>query len=213
VTVELGVPVKRREARALDAVVFVFGTVPGLMVAGTLALCTVMSFLDFGMEYERKAFIGAGLAVAASVVSELVFGAYVRQRATWQAYRARAAARGVGAIGGALFASGGLGALELSSSARATMLLAIVWIAIGPVLADVIDAYGLAPYDGARRAQAGALALRAILGAAAVCGLALYGLAQLLPGEWWMLAIPLIAVAFAGCAYLLAHAGYGRRAG
>jgi hypothetical protein len=210
VTVELSVPVSSREARPFDAVAFVFGTVPGLMVAGTLAVCTVMSYLDFGMEYERKAFIGAGLAVAASVVSELVFGAYVRRRATWQAYRGRAAARGVGAIGGALFASGGLGALELSSSARAAMLLAIVWIAIGPVLADVIDAYGLAPYDGARRAQAGAIALRAILGAAAVCGLALFGLAQLLPGAWWMLAIPVIAAAFAGCAYLLAHAGYGR---
>jgi len=210
VTVDISVPVERREPRAFDAVAFLVGTAPGLMVAATLALCTVMSYLDFGMEYERKAFIGAGLAVAASVVSELVFGAYVRQRATWQAYRARAAARGVGAIGGALFASGGLGALELSSSARTAMLLAIVWIAVGPVLADVIDAYALAPYDNARRAQAGAIAVRALLGAAAACGLALYGLAQLLPGEWWLLAVPLIAAAFAACAYLLAHAGYGR---
>jgi hypothetical protein len=60
----------------------------------------------------------------------------------------------VRAVGGALFASGGLGALELSSSARAAMLLAIVWIAVGPVLADVIDAYALAPYERARGIRA-----------------------------------------------------------
>jgi hypothetical protein len=211
VTVELGVSADRREPRTLDAVAFLVATAPGLMVTATLALCTVVSYLDLGIPYERRAFVGAGLAVAASVVSELVFGAYIRQRATWQAYRARAAARGVGAIGGALFASGGLGALELSSSARAAMLLAIVWIAVGPVLADVIDAYGFAP--DARRAQAGAIALRALLGAAAACGLALFGLAQLLPGAWWLLAIPVCAAAFAGCAYLLAHAGFGRGRG
>jgi hypothetical protein len=50
----------------------------------------------------------------------------------------------------------------------------------------------------------------ALLGAAAACGLALYGLAQLLPGAWWLLAIPLIVAAFAGCTYFLAHAGFGR---
>jgi hypothetical protein len=93
------------------------------------------------------------------------------------------------------------------------MLLAIVWIAVGPVLADVIDAYGLAPYESARRGQAGAVALRALLGAAAACGLALFGLAQLLPGAWWLLAVPVCAAGFAGCAYLLAHAGFGRGAG
>jgi hypothetical protein len=93
------------------------------------------------------------------------------------------------------------------------MLLAIVWIAVGPVLADVIDAYAFAPYERARRARAGAVALRALLGAAAACGLALYGLAQVLPGPWWLLAIPLSAAAFAGCAYLLAHAGFGRETG
>ena len=178
------------------------------MVAVTLALCTVVSFLDLGIPYERRAFVGAALAVAASVVSELVFGAFIRRDATWQAYRGRAAARGIGAIGGALFASGGLGALELSSSARTAMLLAIVWIAVGPVLADVIDAYGFAPEF--RREQAGAIALRALLGAAAAAGLALYGVAQLLPGPWWLLGAPLSIALFAGCASLLAHAGFGR---
>ncbi len=120
--VELGISADRRGVRALDAaglaVAFLVGTLPGLMVAGTLALCTLVSFVDLGIAYERRAFVGAGLAVAASVASELVFGAFIRQAATWQAYRWRAAARGVGAVGGALFASGGLGALELSSSAR-----------------------------------------------------------------------------------------------
>ena len=212
-TVQLGISADRRSPRALDAVgaavAFLVGTAPGLMVAATLALCTVMSYLELGIAYERRAFVGAGLAVAASVVSELVFGAFIRRNATWQAYRWRAAARGAGAVGGALFASGGLGALELSSSARAAMLLAIVWIAVGPVLADVIDAYSLTP--DSRRAQSGAIALRALLGAAAAGGLALYGLAQILPGAWWLAALPIVAAALAGCAYLLAHAGLGRR--
>jgi hypothetical protein len=188
------------------AVQFIVTTIPGRLVGATLALCTVASFLDLGVSYETRAFVGAALAVAASVFSEFVFGAFIRLDATWPAYWWRASLRGLGAVGGALFASGGLGALELSSSARAVMLLAIVWIAIGPVLADVILAYRVAPYANSERAHDGAVMLRAMLGAAAAGGLVLYGLAQLLPRVWWLTILPIVALSIAGCAYLLTHA-------
>ena len=45
----------------------------------------------------------------------------------------------------------------------------------------------------------GAAALRALLGATALAGLAVYGLAQLLPGTWWLL-LPLGAIAVVACA-------------
>ena len=190
---------------------FVVATVAGRLVGLTVALCAVLSFMELGIGYREKAFAGAALAVAASVVSELGFGAFMAVDSAWQAHRWRAGVRGVGAIGGALFTSGGLEALNLSPSARATLLLAIVWVAIGPVLAEVIVAYeewGAA--TGARAAAErnilGAVALRALLGAAALGGMAVYGLAQLLPGAWWLL-LPLAGVAVLACASGLAFSG------
>ncbi len=187
------------------AVEFLVATLPGRLVAATLALCTAASFLDIGVSYEARAFVGAGLAVAASVVSELAFGTFMRVGSAWPAHWWRALLRGVGAVGGALFTSGGLGALELSPSARTAMLLAIVWIAIGPVLADVVDAYAVTGHADAGRAREGAAALRAVLAAAAAGALALYGLAQLVP--WWLPALPLGAACVAGCGELDPSAG------
>ena len=88
--------------------------------------------------------------------------------------------------------------------ARTALLLAIVWVAIGPVLAEVVVAYtawGAATGEHvlAERRADGAAALRALLGATALAGLAVYGLAQLLPGAWWVL-LPLGAVAALACA-------------
>jgi hypothetical protein len=170
---------------------FLAGTVAGRLVALTVALCAVVSFLDFGVGYREKAFLGAALAVAASVASELGFGALMSADAAWRAHRWRAGIRGLGAVGGALFTSGGLDALDLSPPARTALLLAIVWVAIGPVLAEVVvayDAWGTATGNStAERRADGAAALRALLGATALAGLAVYGLAQLLPGAWWLL--------------------------
>src|SRR3954447_5200991 len=120
---------------------FIVATGAGRVVALTVALCAATSFLELGVSYREKAFAGAALAVAASVVSELGFGLHMRAEAAWRAHRWRAAIRGVGALGGALFTSGGLEALELSVSAHTALLLAIVWVAVGPVLAEVIVAY------------------------------------------------------------------------
>jgi hypothetical protein len=181
---------------------FLLVTVPGRLVALTLALCALASFDDMGVSYEARAFIGAALAVAASVVSELAFGAFLRVGESWSAHWWRAFVRGLVAVGGALFTSGGLGALDLSPFARTVMLLAIVWIAIGPVLADVIDAYAIAASDYAPRARDGAAALRAVLAAAAACGMALYGLAQLMP--WWIPITPVILAGVAGSGVLQA---------
>jgi hypothetical protein len=149
--------------------------------------------------------------VAASVVSELGFGALMAADSAWRAHRWRAGVRGLGALGGALFTSGGLEALRLSPSARVALLLAIVWVAIGPVLADVIVAYedwgaATGTRAEAERSVLGAVALRALLGAAALGGLAVYGLAQLLPGAWWLL-LPLAAAAVLACASGLAFSG------
>jgi hypothetical protein len=182
---------------------FVAGTVAGRLVALTVALCVVVSFLELGVGYREKAFLGAALAVGASVASELGFGAFMAADSAWRAHRWRAAIRGIGAFGGALFTSGGLDALELAAPARAALLLAIVWVAFGPVLAEVIVAYeAWGTATGARtlaeRRADGAVALRALLGATAVGGLAVYGLAQLLPGAWWLL-LPLGAVAVVAC--------------
>jgi hypothetical protein len=193
------------------AVRFLATTAAGGLVAVTVALCAALSFLELGVGYREKAFAGAALAVAASVVSELGFGAFMAADSAWRAHRWRAGVRGLGALGGALFTSGGLEALRLSPSARVALLLAIVWVAIGPVLAEVIVAYeqwGAA--TGARAAAErnilGAVALRALLGAAALGGLAVYGLAQLLPGAWWLL-LPLAGVAVLACASGLAFSG------
>jgi hypothetical protein len=183
---------------------FVAGTVAGRLVALTVALCVALSFLELGVGYREKAFLGAALAVGASVASELGFGAFMAADSAWRAHRWRAAIRGLGAFGGALFTSGGLDALELSPSGRTALLLAILWVAFGPVLAEVIVAYEAWGAATGARAVAehradGAVALRALLGATAVAGLAVYGLAQLLPGAWWLL-VPLGAVAVLGCA-------------
>jgi len=193
------------------AVRFLVATVAGRLVALTVALCAVVSFVELGVGYREKAFAGAALAVAASVVSELGFGAFMAADSAWQAHRWRAGVRGLGALGGALFTSGGLEALQLSASARVALLLAIVWVAIGPVLAEVIVAYeawgaGTGARAAAERNVLGAVALRALLGAAALGGLAVYGLAQLLPGAWWLL-LPLAALAVLACASGLAFSG------
>jgi hypothetical protein len=188
---------------------FVVTTVAGWLVAATVALCAAVSFLELGLTYRTKAFAGAALAVTASVVSELGFGLFMQAGAAWRAHRWRAAIRGVGALGGAIFTSGGLEALQLSGSARAALLLAIVWVAIGPVLADVIVAYeawGEATGEPTERNELGAHALRALLGAAALGGLAVYGLAQVLPREWWLL-LPVAAIAVWLCASVLAFSG------
>jgi hypothetical protein len=190
---------------------FLATTVAGRLVALTVALCAVVSYLDLGIGYRQKAFAGAALAVAASVVSELGFGAFMAAESPWRAHRWRAAVRGLGALGGALFTSGGLDALDLSASARAALLLAIAWVAIGPVLAEVIVAYeawgaGTGARDAAERGVLGAVALRALLGAAALGGLAVYGVAQLVPGAWWLL-VPLGVVGVLGCASGLAFSG------
>jgi hypothetical protein len=95
------------------AVRFLVATVAGRLVALTVALCAVVSFVELGVGYREKAFAGAALAVAASVVSELGFGAFMAADSPWQAHRWRAGVRGVGALGGALFTSGGLEALQL----------------------------------------------------------------------------------------------------
>src|SRR4051812_14570275 len=181
------------------------------MVALTVAVCALVSFLELGMTYRGKAFAGAALAVLASVVSELGFGLFMRADSAWRAHRWRAAVRGVGAVGGAIFTSGGLEALNLSASARTALLLAIVWVAVGPVLAEVIVAYeawgaATGEREVAQRNELGAVALRALLGAAALGGLAVYGLAQVLPREWWLL-LPFTAVAVWLCASGLAFAG------
>jgi hypothetical protein len=190
---------------------FVAATPAGRLVALAVALCAVMSFLELGVSYRTKAFAGAGLAVTATVVSELGFGLFMQAGAAWRAHRWRAAIRGLGALGGAIFTSGGLEALELSASARAAMVLAIAWVAIGPVLADVIVAYeawGEATGADTERDELGAQAVRALLGAAALGGLAVYGLAQILPREWWLL-LPVAAAAVWLCACVLAFAGRG----
>jgi hypothetical protein len=62
--------------------------------------------------------------------------------------------------------------------------------------------------DLAERRADGAVALRALLGATAVGGLAVYGLAQLLPGAWWLL-LPLGAVGVLACAAGLAFRAAG----
>jgi hypothetical protein len=183
---------------------FVAATVAGRLVALTVGLCAVVSFLDLGVGYREKAFLGAALAVGASVASELGFGAFMAADSAWRAHRWRAAIRGLGAVGGSLFTSGGLDALELSPPARTALLLAILWVAFGPVLAEVTVAYAAwGAATGARelaeRRADGAVALRALLGATAVGGLAVYGLAQLLPGAWWLL-LPLGALGVLGCA-------------
>ncbi len=182
---------------------FVAGTVAGRLVALTVALCVAVSFLEMGIGYREKAFLGAAIAVGASVASELGFGAFMAADSAWRAHRWRAAIRGLGAIGGALFTSGGLDALHLSPPGRTALLLAIVWVAIGPVLAEVIVAYEAWGAATGARALAehradGAVALRALLGATAVGGLAVYGLAQLLPGAWWLL-VPLGALGVLVC--------------
>jgi hypothetical protein len=184
------------------AVAFLLTTLPGRLVALTVALCALASFYDMGVTYEARAFIGASLAVTASVVSELAFGALLGVGESFSAHWWRAFVRGLVAVGGALFTSGGLDALALSPFARVVMLLAIVWIAIGPVLADVIDAYAISGDPYAPRARDGAAALRAVLAAAAACGLALYGLAQLMP--WWLPACPVALAGLAGCSVLQA---------
>jgi hypothetical protein len=211
IDVPAGPPLRRLEWRLSDglagaglALRFVATTRPGRLVAATVALCAVVSYLDFGVTYEAKAFVGAALAVGASVLSEVAFGAFIRVGATRRAHWWRAGMRGLGGVGGALFASGGLDALRLSATAHTVMLVAIVWIAVAPVLADVIGAYRSA---GDRRALEGAVSLRALLGAAAAGGLVLYGIGRLLPPMWWLAALPLVLAGVAGCASLLAHAG------
>src|SRR4051794_10003109 len=129
--------------------------------------------------------------------------------AAWRAHRWRAAIRGLGAVGGALFTSGGLDALNLSPPARTALLLAIVWVAIGPVLAEVVVAYeawgtATGAHALAERRADGAAALRALLGATALAGLAVYGLGQLAP--WWLL-LPLATAGVLSCAAGLTFSG------
>src|SRR3954469_9426893 len=192
---------------------FVVTTAAGRLVALTVALCALVSFFELGVGYREKACAGAALAVAASVASELGFGVFMRAESAWRAHRWRAAIRGLGALGGAVFTSGGLDALELSASARTALLLAIVWVAVGPVLAEVIVAYeswgeATGERETAERNALGAVALRALLGATALGGLVVYGLAQVLPREWWLL-LPFTAAGVWLCAAGLAFAGRG----